>query len=341
MNDRQRKIEWWTKIVGAIVASLLCAVLVIMSARGTRERAELARQSKGTPIGEAIDPALITYREIRRIETGISGARGIALKPEGGFYVAGEKKLQEYGNDGARQQAIPLTTQSTCVAVAPNGLIVIGFPSQVEKRVANLAVTRWDAFPINAYLTSVSVRGKDVWIADAANQVIYRYDLNGHLIGRLGKKDMKRGVPGLVAPGPYLDVAAAQDGTVWTANPGRHRLEHYAQDGRLLAAWGKAGMGIEGFSGCCNPTDFALLPDGRIVTAEKGLRRVKVYRPDGALDGVVAGPDAFRPGNGALDVAADGQGRIYVLDPGDGIVHVFVKKTRADSEVRAPKGNDE
>ena len=107
-----------------------------------------------------------------------------------------------------------------------------------------------------------------------------------------------RRIGGLVAPSPHLDVAAAPDGTAWVTNPGRHRLEHYSADGQLLRTWGKASAAIAGFTGCCNPTDIAVLPDGRLVTAEKGIPRVKIYKTNGTFESVVAGPESFTAGNG-------------------------------------------
>jgi hypothetical protein len=327
MDKRQRKIELWTKIAGAAVAFLVCALLVVMSVRGARERAEIARQSKGALVGEAIDPALMEYEEIRRIETGMKEARGIAVGVDGSLYAAGDRAIVRFDTAGERQAEWATDAAPECLAVADDGAVLVGTRREIVvyakdgKRVAG-----WTAPGKQPYLTSLAVAGSNVFVADAGGRVVYHYDLAGKLLGRLGEKDAKRGIPGLVAPSPHLDLAIAEDETVWVANPGRHRLERYAADGRLLSTWGQAGMGVEGFSGCCNPADFALLPDGRIVTAEKGLRRVKVYHADGAFDCVVAGPDAFITGSGTLDVAVDGQRRVYVLDRGDGIVRVFTAK---------------
>jgi hypothetical protein len=104
-------------------------------------------------------------------------------------------------------------------------------------------------------------------------------------------------------------------------------VEAYTVDGDLELVWGKATAGIEGFCGCCNPINLALLRDGRTITCEKGLPRVKVYRVDGTFESVVAGAEAF-PENakatmgqrgwdcrhGGLDAAADSKGRVFILD---------------------------
>jgi hypothetical protein len=62
------------------------------------------------------------------------------------------------------------------------------------------------------------------------------------------------------------------------------------------------------------------------VTSEKGIPRVKVYRADGTFECVVAGAESFKNDEVGLDVAAARDGRIYVLDPADKTVRVFVRK---------------
>ena len=74
-----------------------------------------------------------------------------------------------------------------------------------------------------------------------------------------------------------------------------------------------------------------MLDDGSFVTCEKGLVRVKVYDPDGSFLGVVAGPETFdidpatHPA-AAFDVAADKEGRIFILDTVRNIVRIFTRK---------------
>jgi hypothetical protein len=93
-----------------------------------------------------------------------------------------------------------------------------------------------------------------------------------------------------------------------------------------LRNWGRPAAEIDGFCGCCNPTDFALLPDRRFVTSEKGLARVKVYGAEGKFECVVAAPEVFAEDVVGLDLAADAQGRIYVLDPSAKAVRIFARK---------------
>ena len=101
-------------------------------------------------------------------------------------------------------------------------------------------------------------------------------------------------------------------------------------------------MDIEGFCGCCNPVNFAMLPDGRFVTCEKGLPRAKVYDADGAFASVVAGPEAFLENGrtctlddlsncqtGGLNVAVDSQGHVLVMDPIERVVRIFAEISKS------------
>jgi hypothetical protein len=85
-------------------------------------------------------------------------------------------------------------------------------------------------------------------------------------------------------------------------------------------------MELDGFSGCCNPSHFAIRSDGWFVTCEKGLERVKLHDSKGAFSCVVAAPDHFAGGTVGMDVAVDSDGRILVLDPAARVVRVFEEK---------------
>ncbi len=80
------------------------------------------------------------------------------------------------------------------------------------------------------------------------------------------------------------------------------------------------------------------------MTAEKGLLRVKVYSTHGRFECVVAGPedldvppadatqDLFDHELKAVDVAADSQGRVLVLNPANNKVQVYESKKPTSHE---------
>ncbi len=109
-------------------------------------------------------------------------------------------------------------------------------------------------------------------------------------------------------------------------------------EGDFEFSWGHRSVEIDGFCGCCNPVNIAVLPGGGFVTCEKGLVRVKIYNSDGEFQNVVAGPaQLVRDGDvrvcdlpeecqsGGFDVAIDRAGRVYVLDTIKNVVRVFTR----------------
>jgi len=227
-----------------------------------------------------------------------------------------------------------------CLGVGADGTVYVGLRDHVEIQDARgKRLGAWDPPPGRPFLTGIAVGKQEVFVADAGNRIVWRQDLSGKVLGKIGAKDSKRNIPGLVLPSPFLDVELAADGLLRVNNPGRHRVELYSVDGDLELSWGKPSMGIEGFCGCCNPVNLALLSDGRVVTFEKGLPRVKVYAADGTFECVVAGPESFADTGGVdaiteadevmyggLDGVVDSAGRVIVLDLLGATLHVMKRK---------------
>jgi DNA-binding beta-propeller fold protein YncE len=182
-------------------------------------------------------------------------------------------------------------------------------------------VAQWLSLGRDALLTSLAVAGTNVFVADAGQRVVWRLDSAGNVLGKI---DGKAGnTAGFVIPSPYFDIAVGPGNELWVVDPGRHNVICYAFDGGRQSQWGRGGSEPEGFCGCCNPSHIAILPNGSFATSEKGLVRVKVYTAKGELTGVLAGPEAFDEEEVGLDLAADSEGRIYVLEPKRNRIRVF------------------
>jgi hypothetical protein len=271
------------------------------------------------------DPKLLRYHEVHRFRCARPSPRCIALTQDQRLFIGAGKYLTEHRLDGTQVSEIALADEVRCVGAALDGSLYLGLRQHLEvfDRQGRRRET-WPAPGPKAYFTGVAVGEADVFVADAGNRVVLRYERSGRLKGRIGEKDKARNIPGLIVPSPFFDVEIARDGLLRVANPGRHRVETYTFDGDLEFAWGTTGWAIESFCGCCNPINLTLLPDGRVVTFEKGIPRVKLYASDGAFDSVVAGAESFAqnakvcgPNDctlGGLDGVADSKGRIYILD---------------------------
>jgi hypothetical protein len=287
-----------------------------------------------------IDPNLILYEEsAKAIKTGFANTHGIAVDSKGSVYVAGDKAIRIFARSGDRLGEIKLDDIPRCLTVTADGTIYAGINDHVELYDAlGKQQASWDSLGKGAILTGIVVSQDNVFVADAGHRIVIRYDTAGNIINEIGRKNSFRNIPGFVIPSPYFDLAMPRDGLLRVVNPGRLRIEAYTLEGDIEFWWGGPSAAIEGFCGCCNPVNIAVLPDGGFVTCEKGLVRVKIYNSDGSFVGVVAGPEQFGLGNtsrictlpgecktGGFDVAVDAEGRIFVLDTIDNIVKVFTK----------------
>ncbi|MHC4325612.1 MAG: NHL repeat-containing protein, partial [Planctomycetota bacterium] len=287
-----------------------------------------------------IDPNLVLYEESAgAIKTGFTETHGVAVDSKGSVYVAGDKSIGIFSPSGKRLGETKLDDMPRCLTVTADGTIYAGMKDHVEVYDAQgQKQASWDSLGQGAILTSIAVYRDNVFVADAGRRIVIRYDTEGGIINEIGRKDSFRNIPGFVIPSPYFDLVVPKDGLLRVVNPGRLRIEAYTFDGDIEFWWGQPSAGIEGFCGCCNPVNIAVLPDGGFVTCEKGLVRIKIYNSEGSFVGVVAGPGQFGAGGttkicmfpeecqtSGFDVAVDGEGRIFVLDTVDNIVKIFTR----------------
>ncbi len=288
-----------------------------------------------------VDPNLIMYEESAEpINTGLAASHSIAVDSQDSIYVAGDKAVRKFSAAGDSLAGIDLAAEPRCLTVAGDGNVYIGFSDHVEVYTAEGQLkANWDSLGSHAILTGVAVWKDDIFVADAGNRIVVRYNKSGEILGRIGEKDPDRNIPGFVIPSAYFDLVVSKDGLLRVVNPGRLRVEAYTFNGDFEFSWGRASVDIDGFCGCCNPVNIAVLPEGGFITCEKGLIRVKVYSAEGAFTGVVAGPEQLAPAgtsrictlpeecqSGGFDVAVDSNGRILILDTIKNVVRIFTEK---------------
>jgi len=274
-----------------------------------------------------VDPELVKWRQAAVIEVPFRKPRGIVLGPGDELYVAGDRGVASFGADGGPGPIVGVPEPVHCLAVDGENGFYAGFRDHVTEYDRQWRVRReWPVVAPKAYLTCIALAGDDVWVADAGTRVVLRCSRSGDVLDRIGQVDDAGDGTGLILPSPHLDVVPLSGERVLVNNPGRCRVQTYSVSGRLVGSWGTASSAIEGFCGCCNPVDLAVLPDGGVVTAEKGLPRVKVYTPEGQLQSVVATPDDLSVMVRSLDVAVDRRGRVFVLDAPERVVRVFERR---------------
>ncbi|MBN1973090.1 MAG: hypothetical protein JW787_05590 [Sedimentisphaerales bacterium] len=345
------------KALIGIIISIVCIVGVIAVLRFD------ATGEKGSGLGSdfeynieelsKIDPNLIIFKDSASpINTGFSVTHAIAVDKTGAIYVSGDNSIRKFDDKGTKLDEIKLKAEPQCLAIVneqtgedeQNSLtIYVGLKDHVEIYQSGKLIKTWQSLGDKAVLTSIAVSDEDVFVADAGNRVVIRFDKDGNIVNKIGEKDQSRNISGFVIPSPYFDLAVGRDGLLRVANPGKQCIEAYTFAGDLEFSWGEYSNKIEGFCGCCNPVNFAILygddPSGdndRFITCEKGLTRVKVYDNEGKFVGVVAGPAQLIEGGkvevcdspeecqmGGFDVAVDSTGRVIVLDTIENTIRIF------------------
>jgi hypothetical protein len=276
---------------------------------------------------KSYDPNLNHYSEIVKIPLSLQKITALAIGPDDELYVSGDNVYLQFDKEYKITKSINSGQAALCMAIDDNKDVYLGLTDYVLIFDKNgEQKSKWQSPGKNSIFTSIAVTPEYIYIADAGDLIVWQYDKQGNPVRKIGEKDKSRDIPGFVIPSPYFDLAVDPDGFLWVANTGRLVLENYTTNGNLRSSWGKSGMRIDEFCGCCNPSHFAIASNGSFVTGEKGIARVKVLNRVGELISVVAGSDKFEEGTVGIDLAVDSQNRIYVLDPMRKQVRVFEKR---------------
>lgn len=273
---------------------------------------------------EAVDKSRVIYAEVRRIPVNLRNPAGLVVAGEGNLLVAGDTALLVLDPSGGEITRRDLDVSPQCVAAGSDGIIYLGVGDHVAMlpSLESMPVP-WAPLGERSWLTSITVNERFVYAADSGNARILQYDRSGKLLREIGGKNDLENPRRFIVPSPYFDMAIDGLDMLWSVNPGRLGVENYREDGTLASAWHQPGMGLESFSGCCNPAHIAFKRNNVLVTAEKGINRVKTYGADHSFLGVVATPELLNAGwspSGETyelapvrDLAVDDRDRILVL----------------------------
>jgi hypothetical protein len=270
-----------------------------------------------------VDPALISYKEVRQIKVEMSEMGGIAAG-NGMIYLAAGKSVKILTADGKMLSEFSVVENPRCVAVNEKQVVVGYEKSFAAYTLSGEKQFQTDAINDSTFITSIAIWNDKIVVADAGKRRVHIFNQNQKIKEFEGISGAKN-LHGFVIPSPYFDVAVNAQNELWVANTGMHTLQQYDKNGNLVNSWEKVSLEIEGFCGCCNPAQFTFLPDGRFVTSEKGMPRVKIYKPNGDLESVVAASDKFTDNGHAPEVACIGE-TVVALDYDKKMVRIFEKK---------------
>jgi sugar lactone lactonase YvrE len=263
---------------------------------------------------------------------GIEAPSIIASDPEGGFWAAGGTTLLRYETDGSLGKKIALPTEISAIFRDKGSLLVATnqIVYQVDPQVGSYS--ELSRFGKDSMIVSIAVDAEAgrIYLADAGTARIWVCDGGGvvrsTIDGASDIGDASAGSKGFIIPSPYFPIAVAPDGTLRVGITGRHGVETYSRDGRLLSAYYRPGTGPDDFSGCCNPVCLLDLGDGTYATYEKGLSRLKIVDAQGRLVELLS--DGTETGLSFVGTRAVllSDGRIGLLDRDASRILLFERK---------------
>ena len=340
---------------GADNAPLPSAPQSADAAMDGQARTDQARADEAVAIAaaEPIDPKSIGYEECRRFFTRTVSARALAVDALNRIYVGDNTEILRYSPGGEEDASFKSTVAPQCLAIGGKehrypGRIYAGLDDHVAVLdPGGRQIASWAGLGEKASLTSIAVAEDEVFVADCGNRLVWKFDTNGRITGRIGDADPARShatrrqdpqgdtkTPGFMITGRFFDVALGGDGLLYAVNPRALRIEGYTHLGDLETHWGKGSPAVQDFFGCCNPVHFAVMPDGRFVTAEKGFARVKVYSREGQFLCVVAAWPAegrlTQPGG----LARQGKSKNAAVEPGQFSASTVLAGLAVDSQRR-------
>jgi hypothetical protein len=260
------------------------------------------------------------YRQLRIISgKGVGPAEfhqalsGIALGAQGLLYAAGDSEVKVFDVAGTLVRRWSTSLPPHSVAVAIDNGVWVGQEEQVEIfDGTGKSLRTWKNRTHIGRITSIGFLKDSVLIGDASMRCIHRFDAEGHFLNDIGNDNS---FGGLRIPNGVVDFGVDPQGVIHVANPGKHRVERYSPEGKLLGHMGKfTGPDPTGFSGCCNPTNVAIAGPDLLCVTEKAGPRAKIYDFAGKLIAMIESA-GFDPGTKNMDVVVDGRGHIFISDP--------------------------
>jgi DNA-binding beta-propeller fold protein YncE len=126
------------------------------------------------------------------------------------------------------------------------------------------------------------------------------------------------------------DLAIAPDGSIYVADAGNNRIQHFSAEGTFITAWGSFGAAngaTEAPPGTFNdPWGIAIGPDGSIYVTDTWNNRVQKFTADGkflkqwGVSGQAETPFALW---GPRGIVVDSQGHVYISDTGNKRIIIY------------------
>ena len=142
------------------------------------------------------DPQLITYQEsISPIDTGFAEARSVTVDSQDNIYLTGDHAIAVLDNSFKKITSFTLNQPPHCLAVDNDGTLFVTFKDHVKiLNPQGKVISSWPPLNAKAVLTSIAVDKNNLYLADAGNRIVLRYDKTGQLLNKIGAKDPDRNI---------------------------------------------------------------------------------------------------------------------------------------------------
>jgi len=273
-----------------------------------------------------VHPDFIKFKEHESLIIDAKELHAMAIDRNDNIYVATETSIIIFNKVFKKMLQITTPGSAYCIEISNDDFIYAGFENTITifNQIGDVLNTlKLDSK--KSIITAICSTDEYIFVADAGKRQIRRFKKDKNNPEKLLLDDISHRFKKFIIPSAFFDIKKGLNESLWIANTGKHALENYTYDGRLISSWTRATIRIEGFSGCCNPAHIAIGSDGSIITSEKGLNRIKTYSPTGELTNVVAGPQIIAHYIENPDIAVNSEDVIFLLDNTVKQVRIFKK----------------
>lgn len=161
----------------------------------------------------------------------------------------------------------------------------------------------------------------NIWVADARNNRLHKFDAQGRYISSLGRGG---GGPGEFNQ-PWALTFDAQ-GFLYVADTWNHRVQKFSPELEFITMWGQPESEPEpGPFNLYGPRDIVIDVDGSIWITDTGHKRIINYSPDGAALGAIGNEGSgLGQFSEPVGLAVDSTGRLLVADTWNSRIQAIV-----------------
>ena len=164
----------------------------------------------------------------------------------------------------------------------------------------------------------------NLYIVDALNHRILKYDSTGELLSQWGSQGTQDGQFNFAQEGmpdtPLGDLAVDGYGNVYVVDYGNHRVQKFDKDGQFLTKWGTQGSAEGQFD---SPGFVGVNSQGEVFVSELGNARVQKFDANGTFLTQLQDPKAEGEWAIPTGIAIDGRDNVYVIVQGPNYILMY------------------